>query len=100
MDRCGDRHRIDPGILKKVAKISCRFDIRMEALTGGQLRRIQIANTNNARRIAARKIADEVRTPVPVTHHSNAYQSIRHLKHHTVKLNIKKPFRQILSPEN
>src|ERR1700730_7514459 len=78
MHRRCDRHRIDPGVLKKIAKIGCRHDLRMETLASGKFRWVQVANADNARRLAVCKIADEVRTPVAVPNNTNSNESILH----------------------
>jgi len=50
----------------------------METLADGKFRRVQVANADNARRLAVCKIADEVRTPVTVSDNTNSNESILH----------------------
>jgi hypothetical protein len=51
----------------------------MKALADGKFRRVQVANADDARRLAVRKIADEVRTPVTVSNNAKANRPIHHL---------------------
>src|ERR1700737_1192971 len=78
MHRRCDRHRIDPGVLKKIAKIGCRHDPWMETFADGEFRRVQVAHADNARTLVVCKIANEVRTPVTVSDNTNSNESIRH----------------------
>ena len=76
--RCRNGNGIDPAVFQQVLKFFRCRDAGMTALAKRQLRRVHVANCNDLRSLSGSEIAHEVRPPIAVPDHSNAYQSVPH----------------------